>query len=105
MKENFLYCLLCLLFFAVVILAVGAITAFCGSQVSVDQAQGVAQEQLSRTAEIESKDVWFVGTKGCDRGDNALFRVKPYVGNNGLLVQNAIICGGWPFKGMTVRYK
>jgi hypothetical protein len=82
-----------------------SISAFCGSQISTDQAQGVAQEQLSRAAEIESKDVWFVGIKGCDRRDNVLFRVKPYIGNNGLLVQNAIICGGWPFKGMTVRYK
>ena len=76
-----------------------------GSLVHESQAQQVAQSNLSMNAEIGARSVWFVAYKGCDASDVALFEVKPYIGLDGKTVDNAIICSGFPFKGMTVRFK
>jgi hypothetical protein len=76
-----------------------------GAFVSIERAQAVAHTQLSPNAELAGRSVWFVNWKGCDKGDVALFRVKPYVSADGQTVNNAIVCAGWPFKGMTVRFK
>lgn len=76
-----------------------------GSIVQIDQAQKVAHANLSPNAEIGTKSIWFVNWKGCDRTDVALFNVLPYTGQDGKVVNNAIICSGFPFKGMTVRFK
>lgn len=76
-----------------------------GSFVSTESAQKLAHAQLSPDATIGEKTVWFVGFKGCENGEVARFKVLPYIGKDGSLVDNAIICAGWPFKGMTIRYQ
>lgn len=76
-----------------------------GSLIQPDEVRQVAHANLSPNAEIGSKSVWFVAWKGCDASDVAIFHVKPYIGLDGKEVANAIICSGFPFKGMTVRFK
>lgn len=76
-----------------------------GSTVSLEKAQTVAHQQLSPDAEIGGRTVWFVNWKGCEKGEVVKFYVMPYVGKDGTIVDNAMICSGWLFKGMTPRFK
>lgn len=87
------------------VLVIAAVAIFGGVFTSTTKAQHIAQTQLSPQAEVAGKTIFFVGMRGCDRYDSAMFRVKPYTGVNGQIVDNAIICAGWPFKGYTVRFK
>ncbi len=75
-----------------------------GSFVSNGKALEVARSEFGQNVEIESKSSWFVHWKGCDKTDVAIYRIAPFE-QNGVVVDNAIVCAGWPFKGFTPRYK
>lgn len=77
-----------------------------GIFVSTAKAEQVAQVQLGADVELGNKNIFFVGMRGCDgEKDAAVFKVLPYTNSDGLFVDNAIVCAGWPFKGYTVRFK
>jgi hypothetical protein len=76
-----------------------------GSLVSLTKAQEIAHQQLSPDAEITGRAVWFVSSRGCEKGEVAMFFVQPYEGKDKTMVDNAVICAGWPFKGMTPRFR
>jgi hypothetical protein len=94
-----------LVFVVVFVLAIMFNAPIRGAFVKSDVALQAAQAQLGANVELGSKHVWFVHWRGCDKGDVAMFKVQPYSDAQGKIVDNAIVCAGWPFKGTTVRFK
>lgn len=78
---------------------------FRGAFVSKEKAQMAATSLIDTNAVIEDKIILFVGLRGCDEGDAALFTIKPFTNDQDVFVDDAILCSGWPFKGFTPRYK
>lgn len=90
----------------VIILLIGFVVGLRGVFVSTDKAMQAAEVQLATdNLELSRKHIMFVHWRGCDKNDVAMFRVLPYTNAQGKTVDNAIVCAGWPFKGITVRFK
>jgi hypothetical protein len=68
-----------------------------------DESEAVTAAENFGFTEVKvlDKSIWFVGFRGCDAKDAAVFEVR---GKNpaGKVVQISV-CVGWPFKGATVR--
>ena len=72
-----------------------------GSCASEDQAIRAVTNLGFTEVEVLDKDIWFIGLRGCDGHDAALFTVRGK--NPAGKVVTVGVCVGWPFKGATVR--
>ena len=99
-QEEVAYAIFIFLFVFVIFLC-----SFRGVFVSRDKATAAASAQLGAQVELGPKHVWFNHWRGCEKGTAAMFKVLPYTNSQGVLVSNAIVCSGWPFKGITIRFR
>jgi hypothetical protein len=76
-----------------------------GIFVSSEKAQVAAIQLIDVDAVVGTKHVYFVNWRGCDEGDAAMFEINPFVNQQGVLVENVVLCSGWPLKGFTPRVK
>lgn len=90
----------------VVIFLIAFLIGLRGVFVSPAKALQAAEVQLGTdNLQLSSKHIMFVHWRGCDKGDVAMFKVLPFTNAQGKIVDDAIVCAGWPFKGITVRFK
>jgi hypothetical protein len=87
--------------YILVLAAAVVIFGYRGSCASSDQAIRAVENLGFTDIEVVDKAIWFIGFRGCDSKDAALFTVR---GKNpaGKVVEVGV-CVGWPFKGATVR--
>jgi hypothetical protein len=89
------------LIIAIIIFAI--LSIFRGELVDSSEAVRALQTQGYSEIKITDKAVAFVGLRGGDRGDAAMFtaHAKNPIGRD----VTVYVCVGWPFKGATVRTK
>lgn len=77
------------------------VTCVCGRFASENTANNLLQTSGFTNIRLVDRDPYFVGFKGCGKGDLAIFTYEATnpVGKN----VNVSVCQGWPFKGATIR--
>lgn len=92
-------------FMVVIVILFAVLGASRGVFVSSEKAQIAATQLIDVNAVVGAKHVYFVNWRGCDEKDAVMFEVLPFVNQQGVLVEDAILCSGWPLKGFTSRVR